>query len=34
MVENLKRLASEFQLHPALAQFSRRKVNFEGSKPD
>ena len=32
--ENLKGLAREFQLHPALAQFSRPKVNFEGSEPD
>ena len=30
--QNLKRLASEFQLQPALAQFSRLKVNFEGGK--
>jgi hypothetical protein len=30
--KNLKGLAGEFQLQPALAQFSRLKVNFEGSK--
>ena len=32
--ENLKRLAGEFQLHSALAHFSRWKVNFKGSEPD
>ena len=32
--QNLKGLAGEFQLHSALAQFSRGKVNFEGSEPD
>jgi len=32
--ENLKRLASEFQLQPILAQLFRLKVNFEGPKPD
>jgi len=32
--QNLKWLPSESQLHAALAQFPRSKVNFEGSEPD
>jgi hypothetical protein len=32
--QDLKGLARKFQLHAAFAQFSRWKVNFEGSEPD
>jgi hypothetical protein len=32
--KNLKGLARELQLRTSLAQFSRRKVDFEGSKLD
>jgi hypothetical protein len=32
--EHLKGLAREPQFHSRVAQFSRGKVNFEGSEPD
>jgi hypothetical protein len=32
--EHLKGMSCQSHLQPALAQFSRWKVNFEGSEPD